>query len=415
MTRFSNHSKLALINQAIASGGNFLLGAGAAKILGLEVFGQYALYFSAIYLLLSLHQATITKPMLSLGNNDKAYLIQLQAVQALLATSIGIIGVLLAGIAYYWEPVWSNSILMIALIAPGFLQHDFNKKAFFLKEQFTLPIILDSLLYAIIFIAFFFFGKTLTSLMLILAFAHTISGLAGSIILAQKTKLSLASIRAKAIKNIIKKHYHFSKWLLGTALLQWSTGNIFLIISASTMGNGAAGALRMAQHFVGLCHIMFLAMENLVPAKASLQLFKGGKTALYQYLSTVTIKGGMATLLLLISMSIVAPWIIPLVYGPSFQEYTYVIWGFCLLYVFVFLNYPLRFALRSLEDTQPIFTSYLATTLFTLLSAAPIIKYWGLSGMIGGLIICQFISIGVYLYALRQHFKPIFNPQKNWI
>jgi O-antigen/teichoic acid export membrane protein len=415
MKHFSDHSKLALVSQGIASGGNFLLGAWAARILGLEAFGQYALYFSAIYLILSLHQATVTKPMLSIGNKETAYIVPLQAVQALFVSGIGLAGILSAGIAHYWVQSWSTSILMVALIIPGFLQHDFNKKAFFLKEQFLLPILLDSLLYSAIFIAFFLFGKTLMSLMLILAAAYTVSGLAGSIILLQSTKLSIASIGVEAIRKIIKKHYHFSKWLLGTALLQWSTGNIFLILSAGIVGNAAAGALRMAQHFVGLCHIMFLAMENLVPAKASLQLFTGGKTALYRYLSMVAIKGGIATLLLLISMSIAAPWIIPLAYGPTFQEYTYVIWGFCLLYVFVFLNYPLRFALRSLEDTRPIFTAYLATTLFTLISAAPMIRQWGLSGLVGGLILCQFISTGFYLHALRQSFKPLFNAQKTWI
>lgn len=58
---------LILMDQAIVSGGNFLLGLVLIRFLGLEDYGLFALLWMGVLFALSLHQAYITMPLMTLA------------------------------------------------------------------------------------------------------------------------------------------------------------------------------------------------------------------------------------------------------------------------------------------------------------------------------------------------------------
>jgi len=161
--------------------------------------------------------------------------------------------------------------------------------------------------------------------------------------------------------DLLKKHYHFSNWLLGTSILQWFSGNFFLIVAASTLGTTAVGAVRMVK--IGL-------------------------------------KIGAIVLLILSTMTIAAPHLIHWIYGASFVSYSYVVWGYCLLYIFVFIGYPVRYFFRTIRFTKPIFVAYCFSTLFSLVIAFPVVNTWGITGLLIGLIVSQIVTLAVYAYFL---------------
>ena len=199
----------------------------------------------------------------------------------------------------------------------------------------------------------------------------------------------------------LKTHYHFSSWLLGTSVLQWLSGNFFLVAAASILGTTAVGAIRMAQNLVGLCNVLFLAMENIVPAEAAQHFLKNGTTGLRNYLKNSSQQTGGLIVLVLVAMSIATPWLIPLLYGGEYVEYSYVIWGYCLLYVFVFLGYPIRYYFRTIHTTKPIFIAYVLGGGFSLLAAFPLVKMGGLIGLLLGLIISQILTLVFYYFYMR--------------
>lgn len=53
--------------------------------------------------------------------------------------------------------------------------------------------------------------------------------------------------KPKVIKATILEHWDFSKWLTVTALLQWFSGNLFIIAAGAILGPVAVGVTRMAQ------------------------------------------------------------------------------------------------------------------------------------------------------------------------
>lgn len=203
----------------------------------------------------------------------------------------------------------------------------------------------------------------------------------------------------------VKEHWTFSKWLTATALLQWFSGNLFIIAAGAILGPVAVGATRMAQNIVGVTHVLFLAMENIIPLRAAKAQSEGGNEMLFKYLWKFTLQMGMVTLTILAFISIFSYQIIEVCYGKSYLQYNGILIGFCLLYVIVFLGYPLRYAIRTMENTKLIFMSFIVSSVFSILCAYPVIKTFGLYGVVAGLMMTQCIGLSIYMWSLRKEVK----------
>ncbi len=94
-----------------------------------------------------------------------------------------------------------------------------------------------------------------------------------------------------------------------------------------------------------------------------------------------------------------------LFFGSEYSQYGYILRWFAVAYVVAFLGLPLRAGLRALEHTRPIFSAYQWTTLFTLISAYPIIKFLGLSGAAVGFLLAQGILVAGLMFGLRKQFS----------
>ena len=396
-----------LADQAIVSGGNFMLGLVLIRLLGLEQYGLFAMLWMGVLFVLSLQQAFITKPLMTLAiGKDKGeqhnYFHALWNIQILFG---GTLVIILGGLAficldYNWTPNWLTYVPSITSIAFFYLLQDFIKKTFFIQKDYIKPLIIDALNYTLIFLGLFYFHLTestsLWNTLIVIGTGYLFSTLIYSKRLFFKDK----SVAAPFFGDLLKKHYHFSNWLLGTSILQWFSGNFFLIAAASTLGTTAVGAVRMAQNIVGLCHILFLAMENIVPAEAAQLFLQKNSQALAQYLLKIGLKIGTIVLFILSTMTIAAPYLIHWVYGASFVSYSYVVWGYCLLYIFVFIGYPVRYFFRTIQFTKPIFVANCFCTLFSLVIAFPMVNTWGITGLLIGLIVSQIVTLVVYAYFL---------------
>ena len=128
--------------------------------------------------------------------------------------------------------------------------------------------LLDSILYPgqIMVLLYFYFNNQLNlgTAILSILIANTCSVLMGA------ASMGIKIPSKSGFKETMTRHFEFSKWLLGTAMLQWLSGNYFIIAAASILGPIAVGAVRMVQNIMGLCHVLFLAMENFLPVELSL-------------------------------------------------------------------------------------------------------------------------------------------------
>jgi O-antigen/teichoic acid export membrane protein len=202
------------------------------------------------------------------------------------------------------------------------------------------------------------------------------------------------------IKSIWRRHWSISRWLSASALLQWTSGNLFIIAAPVYYGAAAAGVLKASQNLMGVTHIWFQGLDNVVPVETAHRLRVGGANQMLAYTRSTLVKwGGLTTVFAIVMAAAPGIWL-RLIYGSEMVQYGYVLQLYALLYVIIFMGGPLRAGLQALEYTLPIFWSYLAMTAFAFAFAVPMAKWLGLSGSLFGLIGSQILFQGIVGFSL---------------
>ncbi|MCU0320742.1 MAG: hypothetical protein MUE88_11830, partial [Flavobacteriales bacterium] len=88
-------------------------------------------------------------------------------------------------------------------------------------------------------------------------------------------------------------------------------------------------------------------------------------------------------------------------YGMGHGEASEVLVAFAGLYVLIFLGTFLRFTIRTLQRNQVILLSYVITTGFSAVAAQPMVKSFGLAGVMSGLFIVHSINLTLYIHSIR--------------
>jgi O-antigen/teichoic acid export membrane protein len=71
----------------------------------------------------------------------------------------------------------------------------------------------------------------------------------------------------------------------------------------------------------------------------------------------------------------------------------------------MFLSLPLRSLLRAAEHTRPIFSGYIAATVFSVAGALPLLQFYGLTGVLIGLTISQVIFQSVLAASMWRRYR----------
>jgi O-antigen/teichoic acid export membrane protein len=223
-----------------------------------------------------------------------------------------------------------------------------------------------------------------------------------AIILQEPWKTKTSGLQQDAAE--IWRH---ARWLMGSTIIQWISGNAFLLAAGGILGTLALGAVKMALNLMGFFNVFFQALENKVPVSASYLFYHKGKREMYYYLKKVTLTGLLVTLLIIVLISGFAEKIIHLTYGEAYIQYAYVVVAFGLMQLLIFFGMPFRFAIRTLNMTKDIFYAYLLTASFGLLLAVPLVKSFGIIGVIIGLVSSQLIVISWLSLKIQLKWKKI--------
>jgi O-antigen/teichoic acid export membrane protein len=403
----NTHQLMVLFDQALVSGVNFVMAILLARLLGIENFGLYAFGWMLVLFVSSIQLAFIVSPLFTLFPKHKDVTNYLSGVHTIqLAFSVVIFAISFAVVkgVFLYQPEWeiAGVVFSLPLVAALFVLQDFYRRVNFTLKKPLRSLISDGIAYG---------GQPIAILLLnhfdALSIHHTFLAISllftGAIVYNMpKVKMTFKSL---IIRNTIIENWSFSKYLVGTALLQWVSGNFFIIVAGGLLGPVAIGAIRIAQNVVGVLHVLFSAMGNIIPIKGAEILGEEGEAKVIHYFKTMLFKGGLVTIPILIIIALLKSQIVSLFYGVDYLEYVNVLLGFTGLYVLVFIGTILGFVIRTFEMNQVFFWSYIITTAFSLLAAKPIITQMGIYGVLIGLFITQLINISFYLLKLNSKLK----------
>lgn len=396
----------ALTDQAVVSATNFLTSVMLVRFMGLREFGVFALAWMSVMFVNSLQNALIVAPMMSIGpkqeEKDRPFYfgaVVFQEIVLVLLCFVLVLAVVKGSSNLFPNAKLQQLALPLAVSALAYQMQDFVRRYFFATRQCRRALVDDIVSYL-----------TQLPILFLLHRAGDLTSATALWVMAGTSLLGLVpgwfwlepiEFNKEWIKAISQRHWKLSRWLGASSLLQWTSGNLFVIAAPLYYGAAAAGVLKASQNLMGATHIWFQGLDNIVPAESARRLREDGVYSMLAYTRSILAKWGGMTLLFAIVMALSPAFWLRLVYGPEMAHYGYILRLYALLYVFIFVGGPLRAGLQALEFTVPIFWSYLAMTAFASAFAVPAAKWLGLNGTMLGLLGTQILFqsiVGISLF-----------------
>ena len=155
----------------------------------------------------------------------------------------------------------------------------------------------------------------------------------------------------------------------------------------------------------GILHVIFLALENVIPIKAASVYQKSDLEGLITYFKREGGKWLLIVISLIIPVAIFSPQIIKLFYGDQYDEYSWILSSYSGIYILIFIGVLLRFFIRTIEANRIIFTAYVLNTLFSLCMANYMLDNYQVQGLLIGLYSIQLITVLVMATMIKLELK----------
>jgi O-antigen/teichoic acid export membrane protein len=396
LRRFLGREIWALTDQTVVSATNFLTAVMLVRFMGLREFGVFTLAWMSVLFVNSLQTALIVAPMMSIGpkqeEKDRPFYFGAVVFQEMVLVSCCFVLVFFAlkvSDGYFSHMGLRQLALPLAVSAFAYQMQDFVRRYLFATRHNHRALADDALSY-------------LTQLP-ILFFLHRVGHLNSATALWAMAGTSLVALlpgwfwmeplafNREWITAVTRRHWRVSRWLTGSALLVWTSSNVFLLSAPIYYGAAAAGVLKASQNIMGVTHVWFQGLDNVVPVETARRLREGGVHSMLVYTRSILIKWGGLTALFAFVMAVAPSFWLRLIYSPEMAQYGYILRLYAPVYVVVFVGSPLRAGLQALEFTVPIFWSYLVMTALAFTFAVPMAKWLGISGSLLGLIGAQLL------------------------
>lgn len=401
-----NKKLFIFLDQILVSGSNFLLGILLARFLGIDLFGQFSLIWLLVLFFSSIQLAFIISPMLTHGTKKVTlikdyYLTNILYFQIFFVIlSVLFLSIFLTVYSKFSSTNLDDLSLLILFLVYSFLSQDFIRRYLIIKESYVKLLIIDLISYIgqLISIAYLIYENQLTLKNTIIS----ISIVFFSSYLLSFLFVKLKSNNKKYMTLIFLKNWKFSKWLVYSSVLQWGSGNLFILVASYLLGPWAVGVIKIMQNTMGIFHVLFIALENILPIKFAEIYKKLGYLEVWKYFIKQLKFGIIFMSIVIILLSFSYEKLILLIYGNDYTSYSYLIFGFMIMYIFIYIGILQRYILRTIENTKIIFTNYIYTSIFSLISSFILINLLSLNGVVIGMISTQIISNLIFYFEIKK-------------
>lgn len=383
---------LAVADQALFSGANFLVNVLLARDLAPEEYGAYSLAYAWFLLFAALHQSLLIEPMMIFGAGK--YFEQFPRYLLLL---IGIHTLLLAPLGLF---VWGVAALF------GRLYFSAARGAFEGMALATTMILLFWLLRRVFYILMKPGWAVISSTLYLVALGASVGGLAVNHALTPATgflAMGLAGLlvsglvlwrvaprrapggASTTLRAVAADHWRYGRWALCSAVASWFPSNIYYVLLSAWLGLQGAAGLRALTNLImpviqGVTALNMLMLPILVR-----DLRSGGIPKMNQTMAVYLKVQGAGCAAYLLVLWLFRDHVFQLVYGGRYRQYEG--WPLLLAGALPIANCiysVLGNALRAMERPDRMLLAFLGSSAAAALFGIPLTAGLGVSGALLG-------------------------------
>jgi len=401
---------LALLDQGVFSGSNFVMSILLARWMPAEEYGAYAVAFAVFLFLLNFHQALLLEPMLVFGSSlyrtclrgyMKALLLAHLAMSAAMVIGLGVAAGVTVKLGH--EGSLPGALLGIAFAAPTVLLFWLTKRTFYLKLS-PAPSAAAAVLYCIL---------TMGGLAALYKYSHQLSplaafllmgfgGLGASFVLLVYLNMRLPRVEdSPSLADTWLKHWRYGRWALGANAMMWVPINAFYPILSRFSGMARAGELKALMNFAAPMLQACAALHTLMLPYAARVLAQRGSDGVSIILRRMTF---------LCVACAIPYWVVLLAFrGPAFHllysgrytEVAYLLPVVALASVAGSAFFGPSIVLRSLEAPSLVFAAVSVSSCVAVAIGVPLTWAFGLSGAVWSIALSETLAFVAAVVLLR--------------
>ena len=386
--RWVTKSGLAITDQGLISGSNFLVGILLARWLAPEAYGAYALAFSILLLLLLFYQSLMLEPMTVFGagvyrNSLRSYFRRLLSMHGALAGAIFAVLGIACIIARYTGPPGplTGALVGITFAAPCILLFWLARRVFY-SGLSLVPAASSAGIYCVVLIAGMYVAHRLG--LLTVASAFVIMGLSAlltsAVLLGHLRKALVRGETVPGNGELWRRHWGYGRWALAGVIAGWVPTYIYYPLLSSFSGMASAGELKALTNLSSPLFQTYAALSMLyIPHIARLRQ-EGTPEAILAFTGKITmmfVAGAMVYWTLLLSFSSTA---FHLLYGGKYTEVGYLVPLVALESVLWSATCGPAIALRGIESPSSVFWARSAASFVSIAVGIVVTRSYGIHG-----------------------------------
>lgn len=410
LARWTSKGGLAILDQGLISGSNFLISVMLGRWLMPDAYGAYAVAFGIWVMLSLVYQSLVLEPMGVFGpsafrDNLRGYLRSLVSIHVALSITI------CAGLAIWWAVahwqgaggVTTGALAGLVFASPCLMLFNLARRTFYV-ELSPAPAAAGALVYSAVVLTGLWFVNRRGLLSPLTAFLLIgLGALVTALVLIVALRRGLSGTGAPPeVSKVWRQHWRYGAWALASAIAGWFPSYIYFPLLSIFAGMEQSGQLKALMNLVQPFEQTRGALVMLVLPFAAGVMARQGKRGARTLGWRLTLVGaGGAMLYWAIIIPLQKP-LFHLLYSGRYMDVTYLLPALALGQVLWSATFGPALALRAMKSPFSVFAALSIATLASLVVGVPASWAFGLKGAIWGSNAADLFSLLALLVVFRR-------------
>ena len=404
---------IAVLDQTVFSGSNFLLNVLLARWLLPEHYGAFSLSFTVYLFFSGFHNALILEPMSVLGTAKyshglKKYLAGQFIIHGVVTGSIGLLmlstGLILL-VFRLVEHVLALFLIGMGLCLPLMLLMWLARRSCYVLGRPSLALISSTVYsFVLIFGAVFLKNPDRSAGPIEWYLLLGVASLAGSLLIFANP--TMVRFGASNWLSLFREQWSFGKWIVLAAFLNFAGTQIQIFVVASRLGLDQAGAFRALQNFMLPMMQIIAAVSIMMIPSISFEFGKQNFRLMNSKAKKVVVALVAISFVYLIALFIFSRPAEQVLYDGKFSEFTPLIPLLGLVPLITAMEIGFSLVVRSLQRPLYHAISTGAMALASIIFSIFFVDIWGVQGAVVSLILVALTSLAVNGWFYQKWFIP---------
>jgi O-antigen/teichoic acid export membrane protein len=419
LVRWATKGGLAILDQGLISGSNFLIGILLARWLIPAQYGAFSLAFSVFLLLSYVYQSLLSEPQGVFSGSTyrqclRGYLKALLGIQAM----VTVFGVVLlggsAGVVYALGKAdgLPGALAGVAIASPCILFFWLLRRAYYMNLA-PARAAMGAFIYFVLVTGGLFVAYKRDWVSPFSAYVLMAIGALGTgfFLLSQVNKaLPPDSVPGPTAAQAWQKHWEYGRWALGVSVVTWIPYYMYYPLVSAFHGMAQAGQLKALMNLALPMEQSYTALSILfLPYAARVCREKGIQSSgpLVRRITMLFVFGALAYWAVLIPFK--GP-VFHLLYGGKYMEVAPLLPYVALGTTLWAAAFGPAILLRAIESPDLIFYARIVASVLSLIVGVPATRAFGLWGVVSSIIVANLAAFLISMYILQRKSNSLMVP-----